>query len=258
MRHLGPPDRGRDRGGSPPPEILYEDNALVAINKPSGWTTQGAMEGDPSSAVDWVKSYLRVKYAKPGKVFLGVVHRLDRPVSGVLVFARNSKAAARLSEQFRLRSVRKVYRAIVERAPTPPQGRLAGWILKREEETRAWIAPGGTPGALDCALTYRTLAEGTSREPALVEIELETGRRHQIRAQFADRGCPVVGDRLYGAKTLLQARPTAGGASEIALHAHSLTIAHPIRRDGLTITAPAPDSWSALLRRIEGSTQPRR
>ncbi|MEZ6057177.1 MAG: RNA pseudouridine synthase [Planctomycetaceae bacterium] len=224
-----------------PLDVLCEDGPVIAVNKPSGVITQGAPIG-VTGLIDMVKGYIAKKYNKPGNVYLGVPHRLDRPVSGVVVFSRNSKCAARLSEQFANRQVKKVYRAVLERPPAEPVGTLEDWIFRIEGEPRVELVREGHPQGKHARLHYRTLA--TSRGRALVEVELETGRMHQIRIQFASRGCPIVGDLQYGATT--QFGPQTGEPRDrsIALHAWSLTILHPVRYDELTITAPAPPSWN--------------
>ena len=243
--------------------ILCEDGPIIAVNKPAGIVVQGSPQGVDNLA-DMVRQYLKVKYSKPGNVYLGVPHRLDRPVTGVVVFSRNSKCAARLAEQFAERQVGKTYRAVLERPPKPESGRLTDWLLRvggDEDRTQ----PGGDAyrqpkvsvgaerdeGARQAVLAYRTLAH--SRGRALVEIELETGRMHQIRVQFASRGCPIVGDTQYGATTSWDGsevrRATEGDASRyhpIALHARRLTLKHPVRYDELTITAPTPVAWREL------------
>lgn len=246
-----------------PLEVLCEDGPVIAVNKPTGIVVQGAPAGVVNLA-DRVRDYLRAKYQKPGNVYLGVPHRLDRPVSGVVVFSRNSKCAARLSEQFAQRDVRKIYRAIVERPPSPAEGRLEDWLLRLPESDRAderasaqphspkvVVAPPGTPGAKPAALKYRTLATVQGR--TLLEIELETGRMHQIRVQLASRGWPIVGDVQYGARTVWEGaelRPATPvddtRFQPIALHAWQLTILHPVRYDPLTITAPLPVAWLQL------------
>ncbi len=225
-------------------DILCEDGPVLAVNKPAGVITQGAPRG-VTGLIDLVKEYLKVKYDKPGNVYLGVPHRLDRPVSGVVVFSRNSKCAARLAEQFAQRQVRKIYWACLERPPAEDSGELTDWIYRIPDQPRVEIAATGSAGAKQAVLTYRTLDRHKGR--ALVEVEPQTGRMHQIRIQFASRGCPVVGDLQYGAKS------TFGGATSldqeggaIALHARSLTLLHPIRYDPLTITAPLPAMWGEL------------
>lgn len=243
--------------------MLCEDGPVIAVNKPAGIVVQGAPPGVDNLA-DLVRQYLRVKYDKPGNVYLGVPHRLDRPVTGVVIFSRNSKCAARLAEQFAQRKVEKVYRAILEQPPATPAGSLIDWLVRvggvdesdapdAEHYTRPKVVVGreGEPDAKRAVLHYRTLSVVRGR--ALVEINLETGRMHQIRVQFASRGCPIVGDTQYGARTALDGdriRPaTAQDETRyhpIALHAARLKLLHPVRYDELTITAPLPAAWKAL------------
>ena len=218
--------------------VLLEDGPILAINKPAGLLTQ-APPGVPSLEAQ-VKAWLKERDNKPGNVYLGIPHRLDRGVSGVIVFTRNSKAAARMAEQFEQRTVRKVYWAVVEGSPDPASAELTDWILKLPEQSRAEIVPAVTPGARGCRLSYRVLA--TRENTSLVEIEPHTGRMHQIRVQFASRGWPVLGDVQYGSS-----RSPFAEEQRIALHAHSLTFQHPVRYDPLTITAPLPDDWPMQL-----------
>ena len=230
-------------------EILCEDGPVLAVNKPAGLLTQGAVYGNPPSVESLVKAWLKRKYDKPGNVYLGVPHRLDRPVSGVLLFARNSKAAARLSEQFHERRVEKIYWALVEGSPSPPEGVLVDWLRKVPNEARGEVVPPGAPDARKCSLTYRTLARGGAE--TLLEITLGTGRMHQIRLQLASRGRPIVGDQQYGARTALPAPPPVGRASApIALHARRLSFLHPIRYDEITVTAPLPNVWPTFARSL--------
>jgi len=225
-------------------DVICEDGPVIAVNKPAGLITQGAPRG-VDSLVDLVKAYLKRKYDKPGNVYLGVPHRLDRPVSGVVVFSRNSKCAARLAEQFAKRQVKKVYWACLERPPKPAQGKLEDWIYRIPDHSKVEIASPNREGAKPAHLTYRTLA--TSRGKALVEIELGTGRMHQIRIQFGSRGCPVLGDMEYGGRQPFEGAATIDDRFRpIALHARSLTILHPIRYDPLEIVAPLPTGWDRL------------
>jgi 23S rRNA pseudouridine1911/1915/1917 synthase len=225
-------------------EILYEDGPVLAVNKPAGLLTQGVPAGIPKLEAQ-VKAYLKARYHKPGNVYLGIPHRLDRPVSGVVVFARNSKAARRLAEQFQQRQVRKVYWGVVERAPEPADGELTDWLLKVPEQARAEVVSPDTARARQCTLRYRTLQRAA--RGWLLEIEPGTGRMHQIRVQLASRGWPLVGDFLYGAATgLLVARSAEPLREPIALHARSLTFLHPIRYEPVTVTAPTPANWQPL------------
>ena len=225
-----------------PLEILCDDGPVIAVNKPVGLLTQGVPEGHPTLE-GWVKQYLRERLAKPGNVYLGVPHRLDRPASGVVIFAKNSKAAARLAEQFRERTVSKMYLAVTERVPSPHSGRLTDWLLKDAVAAHVTVVAPGTPGAKKAVLDYEVLAVRDSR--ALIEIELQTGRMHQIRVQLASRGWFVVGDRQYGA-TLSpdEAAVYDPQSSVIALHAFRLGLYHPVRYEPLWIEAPLPEHWS--------------
>jgi 23S rRNA pseudouridine1911/1915/1917 synthase len=220
----------------PPLPVLYEDNHLLVVNKPAGLPTQGVVEG-VASVVTAARAYLKQKYKKPGNVYLGVVSRLDSSVSGVLVLARTSKAAARLNEQFRERTARKVYWAIVEAPPDPPSGELVDWLKKDERKQRMTVVPRHSIGAQRAKLAYRTIESKTGC--CLVEVELETGRKHQIRLQLAEAGCPILGDRKYGSR-----REFPGG---IALHAHELTIEHPTTKQALRFEAPPPEQFAGRL-----------
>ena len=228
----------------PPLEILLEDGPLMAVNKPGGLLTLGVPSNIPT-LVGQVEAYLKAKHQKQGNVYLGVPHRLDRPVSGVIVFARNSKAAARLAEMFRDRQVRKIYTAIVERPPDEPTGELRDWMLKVPDKAHVEVVPQETPQAREAILRYKVLqAVPALGNAALIEIELLTGRMHQIRVQFANRGWPVIGDVQYGATTSLPLPPFDDPRdAPIALHASELTLKHPVRYDSLTITAPLPAWW---------------
>lgn len=215
-------------------EILYEDNHLLAVNKPAGVPTQGDESGDPA-LVDLVREDIRVRYAKPGNVFVGLVHRLDRPVSGVVLFAKTSKAASRLSEQFRAGTVEKSYLAIVEGRVEADEGTWHDLLVKDPARNIVRIVPPGTPGAKSAGLAFRVL-ERRARTTA-VELRPVTGRSHQLRVQLASRGLPIVGDRKYGATTSLAA---PDGGPRVALHAQSLTFEHPTRREALSVRAPVP------------------
>ena len=219
--------------------ILLEDNHCLAVAKPAPLLTQGP-PGVPSLE-NLVKDYLKQKYHKPGNVYLGVPHRLDRPVSGVVLFARNSKAAQRLAEQFEKRQVTKVYWALVEGHVEPAEGTWRDWLLKIKEESRSEIVAEGTPAAREAVLKYRRLQRLS--EGDLVEFLPETGRMHQLRLQSAGRGWPIRGDVLYGSK--LPFGPDAPLPREriIALHARSLTIQHPLSYESITLTAELPDIW---------------
>ncbi|MGC3970959.1 MAG: RluA family pseudouridine synthase [Pirellulales bacterium] len=224
------------------PVVLYEDNHLLVLNKPIGMVSQGALPGEPS-AVEWTKDYLKRKYDKPGNVFVGVVSRLDRDVSGVLVLARTSKGAARLSEQIRERTVKKIYWAVVPAdAGLKDSERLEDWLAEDKQlgrmavVDRKQLPPGAEARADFASLEYRCIRRAGGL--ALLEVDLETGRKHQIRVQLAARGHAVVGDRKYGSRE----RFPAG----IALHARQMTFRHPTRDEMLTLEAPCPAAWREL------------
>lgn len=219
--------------------VLYEDNHLLALDKPAGLATMGAAAGRPSL---WAlaKEYIKQKYHKPGGVYLGTVSRLDAAVSGVVLFARTSKAAGRLAEQFRSRSTKKLYWAIVEGLPAPT-AECVDWLIKDERLKRmravAASATAQHGRAQQAHLIYRRLHETAAGW--LLEIDLRTGRKHQIRVQLSQRGLTILGDRKYGSRAPF----TAG----IALHARQLEFTHPTRRERLSLTAPAPPTWQKLL-----------
>lgn len=181
--------------------VLYEDNHLVAVYKPAGVLVQGDETGD-RCLMDDVKDYLKETYKKPGKVFLGLLHRLDRPVSGIVLFAKTSKGASRLSEQFRNHTVKKIYTALVEGAPDTDEGVLIHYLKKDERKNKVTIYQQPAPHALRAELCFRLLEK--TEKNAVIEIELKTGRPHQIRAQLSVIGCPIVGDVKYGASSGLE------------------------------------------------------
>ncbi len=226
-------------------DILYEDNHCLALNKPAGWPTTH-FDGKDETVDRLAKSYLREKYRKPGNVFLGVVHRLDKPVSGVLLFARTSKSAARLSEQFREGMVEKTYWAVIEdRAATARRhgidlpwlkaesGSLEDWLKKEEPKTRVEVVPPDTPGAQFARLLYST--RGKFDGLTWLELKPHTGRKHQLRVQLASRGCPIYGDEKYGSDHPF--------GHSIALHAKSLTFLHPTTKEPITLKAEVPKIW---------------
>jgi 23S rRNA pseudouridine1911/1915/1917 synthase len=228
--------------------VLYEDNHCLAVLKPGALLTQGVPPGIVTLEA-LVKSYLKERYHKPGNVYLGIPHRLDRPVSGVVVFARNTKAARRLAEQFQSRQVRKLYWAVVERSERgdvpPEEGEWEDWLLKVKEAARTECVTAETPGARQALLRFRRLREFP--EGALLEIEPLTGRMHQIRVQAARRGWPVRGDQLYGARLGFGPAAELPRDRLIALHAHSLTFLHPIRYEPVTVVAPPPAEWEPFV-----------
>ncbi len=229
--------------------VLLEDGPVLAINKPAGLLTQ-APALVPSLEAE-IKAWLKERFDKPSNVYLGIPHRLDRAVSGVILFTRNSKAAARMAEQFEKRQVRKIYWAIVAGIVSQADGEMHDWLLKLPEQSRAEIVEVGSQGARECRLSYRVLAQSDSEflgPHSLIEIEPHTGRMHQIRVQFAHRGWPIIGDEQYGSTRSLRERLPQSLVDDtrglpIALHARSLTFQHPVRYDSVTVTAPLPDYW---------------
>ncbi len=223
-------------------EVILEDGPVIAVNKPPGLISQGAPIGTPS-LVGLVKEYLKDKYNKPGDVYLGVPHRIDRPVSGVVVFSRNSKCAARLAEQFAERIVKKTYLAVLERPPTEDAGTLTDWLYRIPNEPKVIVCSPDRTDAKQAVLHYKVLKRFKGR--ALVEIDLGTGRMHQIRIQFGSRGWPIVGDDQYGSTVNFPGTNRAvQRETPIALHAARLIIQHPIRYEPLPIIAPIPKTWN--------------
>jgi 23S rRNA pseudouridine1911/1915/1917 synthase len=222
--------------------VLYEDNHLLAVSKPAELPTQGASPGSPSLVWE-AKQYIKQKYDKPGNVYLGVVSRLDALVTGVVVFARTSKAAARLSALFREGDVQKTYWALVEGVVSPPSGTCSDWLRHVERNRRVEMCRANDSGAKKADLTYRVLH--CVGQCSLVEVELLTGRKHQIRVQLAARGWPIVGDRKYGGRTSF--------ARGIALHARRLAFQHPVRKTPLELEAPLPPSWPEQWRNVTDS-----
>lgn len=214
-----------------PAPILYEDNHLLVVNKKAGQIVQGDKTGDrPLSEL--FKDFIKLRDHKPGNVFLGVPHRLDRPVSGVLLLAKTSKALERLNESIRQRQLQKTYWAITRHAPARGQDRLVQYLTKNEKQNKSYVCQATDPGAQRAELSYRLL--GSSDNYFLLEVRLHTGRHHQIRAQLAAMGCPIQGDLKYGDK-----RSNPDGS--ISLHAHSLHLVHPVRQTPLELVAPVPD-----------------
>lgn len=216
-------------------DVLYEDNHLIAVWKPAGMLTQGDVTNDPN-LMDEVKAYLKKTYHKPGNVFLGLLHRLDRPVQGVVLFAKTSKGASRLSAQIRNRSIKKIYRALVEGTPPQPSGTLVHYLAHDERTNTARIYDTSHANTQRAELSYKVLNThlGTGYPSTLLEIELGTGRHHQIRAQLAHVGCPIVGDVKYGASRPLPDR-------SIALAAVSLTFT--TTTTGKTVTVSHDTQW---------------
>jgi len=223
--------------------VLYEDNHCLAVAKPAPLLTQGVPPGIPTLE-SMAKAYIKEKYGKPGNVYLGIPHRLDRPVSGVVLFARNTKAAQRLAEQFQKHQVIKIYCGAVEGAVQPEEGTWRDWLRKIKEEARSEIVAEGTPGAREAVLHYRCLQPCAGA--TLVEFRPTTGRMHQIRLQAARRGWPILGDVLYGSRLPFGPPAELPRDRLIALHARSLTFLHPIRYEPITVTAPLSEIWRKL------------
>ena len=224
--------------------VLYEDSHIIAVNKTCNEIVQGDKTGDtPLSEI--VKDYIKVKYNKPGAVFLGVPHRLDRPTSGVVLFARTSKALTRLNEMFKSHEqIKKTYWAIVQGCPKVPEARLENYLTRNETLNKSFIAKSNAKEAKLAILTYKTLVRG--EHYSLLEINLETGRHHQIRCQLAAIGCPVKGDLKYGAK---RSNPDGG----ISLHARQIAFIHPVKKEPICITAPVPNDslWQQLAASVQ-------
>jgi 23S rRNA pseudouridine1911/1915/1917 synthase len=218
--------------------ILHEDNHVIVINKMASEIVQGDKTGDQTMP-DEIKAYLKEKYQKPGNVFCGVVHRLDRPTSGALVFARTSKALERLNAQFREKETNKIYWAIVETAPENPSGRLVHHLKKNEAQNKSYPVNASVSGSKEAILSYRKLASGDRYH--LLEITLETGRHHQIRVQLSSIGCIIKGDVKYGAK-----RSNPDGS--ICLHARYLKFTHPTSKEEVSVVAPVPSDrlWQEI------------
>jgi len=213
-----------------PEQVLYEDNHIIAINKKPSEIVQGDKTGDTPLS-EKVRAYLKEKYNKPGNVFTGVVHRIDRPVSGVVVFAKTDKALSRLNALFQSRNIKKVYMAVVESKPEPESATLVHYLVKEEKKNKSYVRQANAKGASKAELIYKLISAG--KNYYLTEIELLTGKHHQIRAQMAAIGCPIKGDLKYGAK-----RSNEDGS--ILLHAYSIEFIHPVSKLPLRITAPFP------------------
>ncbi|MBP6611165.1 MAG: RluA family pseudouridine synthase [Paludibacter sp.] len=210
--------------------VLYEDNHLIAVNKTCSEIVQGDKTGDEPLS-ETIKKYLKEKYNKPGEVFVGVTHRLDRPVSGVVLFAKTSKALSRLNEMFKNQEIKKTYWAIVKNKPEVLEGRLEHFLVRNEKQNKSTAHINMVPNAKKAALSYRTIA--SSDTYFLLEVQLETGRHHQIRCQLAKMGCPIKGDLKYG---FARSNPNAG----ISLHARRIAFTHPVSKANIDITAPLP------------------
>lgn len=211
-------------------QVVYEDNHIIIVYKESGEIVQGDKTGDTPLA-ETVKAYIKEKYAKPGAVFLGVVHRLDRPVCGLVVFARTSKALSRLNDMFRKGKVHKTYWALVQNQPALPEGTLEHWLTRNEKQNKSYAYPHEVPGSKKAILKYRLI--GQSERYFLLEINLLTGRHHQIRCQLSAMGCPIKGDLKYGSK-----RSNADGS--ISLLSHRIDFIHPVSKEHIVVESPLP------------------
>lgn len=210
--------------------ILYEDNHLIVINKRASDLVQGDKTGD-KPLVELVKEYLKIKYKKEGNVFLGVVHRLDRPTSGIVIFARTSKALSRLNQMFKNKEIKKTYWAIVQKKSIASQGTLVQYLRKNEKQNKSYVTTANSPGAKQAILHYRVIKQ--LNKYLLLEIRLETGRHHQIRCQLSDMGCPIVGDLKYH-------YPRSNPNGSICLHAREVKFIHPVKKEEINLTAPLP------------------
>lgn len=211
-------------------EVVYEDNHIIIVNKRSGEIVQGDKTGD-TPLVDTVKAYLKEKYSKPGNVFVGVVHRLDRPVSGLVVFARTSKALSRLNEMFRTGNVHKTYWAITREKPADNEGELVHWLVRNEKQNKSYAYDHEVPLSKKAVLRYRVI--GHNDNYFLIEVKLLTGRHHQIRCQLATMGCPIKGDLKYGAR-----RSNPDGS--ISLLSRHIDFVHPVSKQTISVDAPLP------------------
>jgi len=219
--------------------VLYEDNHIIAVNKTNSEIVQGDKTGDEPLS-ETLKKYLKEKYNKPGEVFLGVTHRLDRPVSGVVIFAKTSKALTRLNEMFRNQEVKKTYWAIVKDRPAETEGRLEHYLVRNEKQNKSVAHTKMVPNAKKASLSYKLVSH--SDNYFLLEVQLETGRHHQIRCQLAKMGCPIKGDLKYG---FPRSNPNGG----ISLHARYVEFVHPVSKQLIQITAPCPADdklWEAV------------
>lgn len=212
-------------------QILYEDNHLIIINKRPSELVQGDKTGDPS-IIETVKHYLKITYDKPGNVFLGLVHRIDRPVSGAVILAKTSKALSRLNEQIKNKEVQKTYWAITKNIPPQENGHLFHWLIKDEAKNKSRAYDSEKPGTKKAELKYKLISK--SKDYVLLEVDLITGRHHQIRAQLAKIGCPIKGDLKYGFAR-------SNKDASISLHARKLSFIHPVKKEKLEILAPPPE-----------------
>lgn len=210
--------------------VVYEDNHIIVVNKTASEIVQADKTGDTPLS-ETVKQYLKEKYQKPGNVFIGVTHRLDRPVSGLVIFAKTSKALTRLNEMFRTNAVKKTYWAVVKNAPKEPEGELVHFLVRNEKQNKSYAYEKEVPNSKKAVLDYRLIAR--SDHYYLLEVDLKTGRHHQIRCQLAKMGCPIKGDLKYGAQ-----RSNSDGS--ICLHARRVRFVHPVSKELIELEAPLP------------------
>ena len=218
--------------------VLYEDNHIIVVNKTASEIVQGDKTGDTPLS-ETVKQYLKEKYNKPGNVFLGVTHRLDRPVSGLVVFAKTSKALSRLNDMFRNSEVKKTYWAIVRNRPQELEGELTNWLVRNEKQNKSYAYDKEVKDSKKAVLCYKTI--GHSQNYHLLEVDLKTGRHHQIRCQLAKMGCPIKGDLKYGS-------PRSNPDGSICLHARRIAFVHPVSKESIEIEAPVPSGnlWNGF------------
>lgn len=218
--------------------VVYEDNHIIIVNKTASEIVQGDKTGDVPLS-ETVKQYLKEKYHKPGNVFIGVTHRLDRPVSGLVVFAKTSKALSRLNEMFKNSEVKKTYWAIVKQTPAETEGELVNYLVRNEKQNKSYAYDIEKPGSKKAILHYRLIAR--SDNYSLLEVDLKTGRHHQIRCQLAKMGCPIKGDLKYGF-------PRSNPDGSICLHARRVRFVHPVSKELIDVVAPVPSDnlWRSL------------
>ena len=218
--------------------VVYEDNHIIVVNKTASEIVQGDKTGDTPLS-ETVKQYLKEKYNKPGNVFLGVTHRLDRPVSGLVVFAKTSKALSRLNDMFRNGEVKKTYWAIVRNRPQELEGELTNWLVRNEKQNKSYAYDKEVKDSKKAVLCYKTI--GHSQNYNLLEVDLKTGRHHQIRCQLAKMGCPIKGDLKYGS-------PRSNPDGSICLHARRIAFVHPVSKESIEIEAPVPSGnlWNGF------------
>lgn len=215
-------------------QILYEDNHLIVINKRCGQIVQADITED-LTLPEYIRAYIKERDHKPGECYCGVVHRIDRPVSGVVLFAKTTKALGRMNDQWKVRGTRKTYWAITEGMPPEPEGHLFNWLLRNKRQNKSYVVPEGTRGAKDAELIYRVVGM-TRGGYCMIEVDLLTGRHHQIRTMLSHLGCPIKGDIKYGAEGTNE----EGG---IYLHARRLAFTHPVRKVPMLVIAPPPENY---------------